>query len=362
MSGLRTCKWLLGAAVAVVALGNGRSALAHGEDKEKADRPSPSTGGSAEGTVGASGATGDAVIGADHPQEESSEGEEKEKGISIGLDMVLGFGDVTIANQSLPGSNGVTPVSSINNSQVSTESFILSGGYELGKVGLGLRLPFALGQLNPDGFQSRGGSAVGNLELSGEYGFNLNEQLKLIGELGVTLPTAQGSEVPDDVSKLATNSSTGLIDQNAYDRFSLNHAAASSRGFEDNALFEPQRFGLIPKIVLRYHTRQGLTIEPYVKLENLMDTSGHADQGYVGELVPALRAAYRVAKHLEPGLRVWGNVPISGGGLKAVGVLEPELRIPFEHVTPMVGVIIPFAGPLTSPEFVGVQAAVAANF
>src|SRR5262249_33832379 len=145
---------------------------------------------------------------------------------------------------------------------------------------------------------------------------------------------AQGDEIPPDLSGATSQS----VDQTAYDRFSLSRAAAAARGYEDNALFEPKRMGFIPKVALAYEMRQ-LHIEPYVKVENLVATSSSLDHGYVGELVPGLRVAYRAHRNFEPALRAWANIGFAGGeeDKKTSFALEPQVLLHFGAFRPYAG-------------------------
>ena len=216
-----------------------------------------------------------------------------------------------------------------------------------------------IGTFSQPGRQSRGTAALGNLELEGEYERHLNHRMKLILALGVALPTAQGDELPEAEVAAKLGQGVGL---NAYDRFAVNHAAAASRGYEENALFEPKRLGIIPKVAFNMKFRK-LTVEPYVKLENLVSTVSVPEHSYIGELILGMWAGYLVHPVLEPGVRVWTNIPIAGNDEGAVGVVEPQLRFHVGSITPIVGGIIPFAGKaLTDPQFGGLRLAIAGKF
>jgi hypothetical protein len=126
---------------------------------------------------------------------------------------------------------------------------------------------------------------------------------------------------------------------------------------EENALYEIDHVGLIPKLALGYH-HGAFHFDPYVKLENLIATKSNAEHSYTGELVFGGTAAYRALPHVEPALRVWANVPLANTDFSAVAAAEPQLRFPFHDITPLVGVLLPFAGPLTNPYEVGVRIAI----
>ncbi len=288
---------------------------------------------------------------------------EEEAGVSVGLDLVLGWGKVPFV---IP-----TPTSSTSAPQVATfsrqdqtpsnvQSFILSAGVELSRhVGIGVRAPLTFATFNPDGAPSRSTAGVGNVELEGEYGGAVAHGLRLVGALGLALPTAQGDEIPDTL----VNAPVGSIDQSQLDHSSMAKAAAYARGYEDNALFEPNRFGIVPKVGLLYRTH-GLSIEPYVKVENLVGTSSALANGYVGELVGALRVGYWIRKQFELAVRGWFNTGFAGGDedKKTSATVEPQIVLRFGPVRPYAGLLLPVAGPPNDNGFIGVRIGVTAGF
>jgi hypothetical protein len=293
---------------------------------------------------------------------EAKEGEGKHEEVGkVGLDLVLGWGKVPFAVLNAP--TGAQPVPSYSyNEKVpsNVQSFILGGGVEVVEnLEVGARLPFTFAGFSPDGSTGRSASSFGNLEVEGEYGARVAQGLRLSGSLGVALPTAQGTELTPDLQNApATN-----VDQSSYDRWSLARAAAAARGYEDNALFEPQRLGIIPKVGLLYRNH-GLSLEPYLKLENLVATSSTLANGYVGELVGGLRVGYWVHKQFEVALRGWVNVGYAGGDedKKTTVAIEPQVVLRFGPVRPYLGVIIPFTGPPGDGGFVGLRLGAAVAF
>jgi hypothetical protein len=287
---------------------------------------------------------------------------------SFGVDFVAGFGQTQTADQIPPGSANINPINKVEADPIATDSFVFSLGYEPVKhLGFGVRFPVITGTVTPplgdamDPNQPRDVSGIGNLELETEYSVDVAKHTALVLSLGLALPTAQGSQVPATTAGLGGTP----FDQTAYDRFTLGYAAAASRGFEENALFFADRFGIIPKLALEYH-EGGVRLEPYVKLENMISTA--PSQGdipkYIGELVIGARAAYRVASWFEPGVRLWTTIVLTPSD-QPVAVVEPELRFHlFRVLTPYIGGIIPFAGPLAhSPsQFGGVRLGAAVAF
>jgi hypothetical protein len=356
---MKVAKSLLCAAAAAAVVASGAKAHAHGE--VDVERPS------AEGHAGAhSGVEAaeeheggpEADEGAEHAGERHHEEEEK---LKAGIDLVLGWGKVPFAAQNLPtsGSPGVTYTRAEDTSS-NVQSFLLGGSYEVAEhVEVGVLLPFTFATFSPDASASRSTTSFGNLEVEGAYGAHLAHGLKLEGALAVALPTAQGDEIPPDLA----NAPATMVDQTAYDRFSLNRAAASARGYEVNSLFEAKRLGLIPKVALAYRMN-ALSLEPFLKLENLIATSSSLENKYVGELVPGLRVAYRVQRMFEVAVRGWFNVGFAGGDedKKTSVAVEPDVLLRFGPFRPYGGVIIPVAGPPSDSKFVGVRLGLVGQF
>ena len=288
-------------------------------------------------------------------------GAEHEARYTLGLDLVLGWGKVPFAFQNLPSPGDPTVTySRTERTESNVQSFILQGSDEVTEhIGVGVRVPFTFAGFSPDGSAARTTTSFGNVELEGEYSMTLGRGLLLAASLGVALPTAQGQPVPVGLSR----QSAAFADESAYDRWSLSRAAAFARGYEDNALFEPQRFGLIPKIAVTYRHR-GLSIEPYVKIENLVGTSTLLDASYVGEVVGALRVGYWVHKQFEVALKGWVNVGYAGTDedKTTAAALEPQLVLRFGPVRPYAGVIVPLAGPPKDADFLGVRLGIVGSF
>jgi hypothetical protein len=367
-----TNKYVLAVACAVVALGAPRLASAQDEKKEE------KSGVSASGSLSLGGASADAKAegkggegekkpegegekkeGAEHG--EGEHGEEAEPRFRAGVDLIFGFGKTNTVSTTLPGTLATVPDSTLGASKISTQSFLFTFGAEVAKgVGVGFRLPYTLGSWTQPGQSSRSTGAVGNLELEGDYELHLNPQMRLIFGLGLALPTAQGSEIPAqeelDADKIAAQQN-----QSSYDKQAVNTAAAASRGFLDNALYETKRFGIIPQVALNY-TVSHVLIDPFVKMENLISSSGSPPHSYIGEVVIGTFLGYEVLKQMDVGARVWANVLFAGDS-GTVAVVEPQLRFHFGNIHPLVSGIIPFAGDaLTNPQFGGIRVGVVARF
>jgi hypothetical protein len=343
----------LGRSLAVLAVGTvgvaaSRGASAHGD--MDVERPSP--GGSSRDA---------ASVEPDAGAPAGTEGEPRSRRAGAGVDLVFGWGNVPFAVQNLPGTGNQTITYSRSDATPSSvQSFVLSGLLEAAAhLTLGVRLPLTFASFSPNGSASRSTTALGNIELEGEFGAALGARVALMGSLGVALPTAQGDALPPGT----TQQSAQLVDESAYDRFSLSRAAASARGHEDDALFEPHRLGLTPKLGLVYRAR-GVSIEPYVKLENLVGTSSALDPAYLGELVSGVRVGYELRDFLEVGLRGWDSLVLVGssGGDTISAAVEPEVLLRSGFVRLLAGVIVPVGGAQWQSGFVGVRLGVSGVF
>jgi len=346
-------KWLAALAMAGLVATGARTARADGDDKGDKGEGDKAGGDKAE----AEGEEGEHSEGGD-----KGEKKHEEKRVVVGVDLVLGFGKVPFAVQNPIGTgpNPQTPTyTATDKTSSNVQSFIFGASAEVAEhLGIGVRVPLTFATFNPDGFPSRSTTAVGNVEFEGEYGIHLGKGLRLTPALGVALPTAPGVELDPALSN-ATN-----VDQAGFDRYSLSKAAAAARGYEDNALFEPHRWGIIPKLALNYRPVHGLSIEPFVKLENLIANENDATPSYVGELVYGLRAGYWIQKQFELALKFWANTTFAGADEDKTtsAALEPQIVLRFGAVRPYAGVIIPVAGPPQQNNFFGIRLGVAAAF
>ncbi|HKU39967.1 MAG TPA: hypothetical protein VJR89_17525 [Polyangiales bacterium] len=272
--------------------------------------------------------------------EESPAHEHEHHPLALGLDFVLGFGGVYgIVDSAEPGNLLLDP----DPIAVNCQSFVVSAGYEIAeRIGVGARLPLTFGTVPrlEDG-TTHGTFALGNVELEGELEIELSETVALELSLGVALPTAQGAE--EGLSE----------DESDIDHLVLNEIAAASRGYEDNALFEVDRLGIIPKVALHLHAGAAL-VEPWLKLENLIATNSELERGYVAELVVGTFAGAELNEHYDLGARVWLSTAFLDE-VETTLVAEPRLRAHYGQVDLLLGGILPFAGELTDPWFGGVR-------
>ncbi len=354
MNTMAFVRGLIGLAAATAVISSAGAARAHGGDEVER---SPREGSAGPGQGGQAGS------------EDGGASASREQ-FTLSVDLVLGWGKAPFAVQNLPttGAQAITyTYSGATPSDV--QSFLFAGSVEVNKhVAIGARLPLSFGTFSPegsspDGAAARSTNSFGNIELDAEYGSRASlsrvSTMRIVGSLGVALPTALGDEIPSDL--VARNASD--VDVNAYDRFSLSRAAAMARGDEDDALFAPKRLGIVPKIALLYQG-PSLRIEPSFKVENLVSTSTSLAAPYIGEIVPAVRLGYRVRGVVELALRAWANVRFAAatGDRQTTAAVEPGMALRLRSVVPYAGVIVPVSGLPYSDSFLGVRLGVGGSF
>jgi hypothetical protein len=270
-----------------------------------------------------------------------------------GVDIVYGFGS---AGQPSEGFD------------LAVASFVVGGAYQVSPtVGLRLRVPFATGKitetsngLNTPFGSGNGGynaAAFGNVEVAGSYTIDLGTRTKLPIELAFTPPTSGGDYFrPSD-------------DQARGRRYRVNSAAQISRGLEDDALFAPHRFGIIPAGRLRFRTAS-MDVGAFLKVPILIRAGGEDARNTFP--LPAQTPEYKlnstvievvaggsfyytvVANKVDLGLRAWATamsaeyidaaLPGATAPDKFQFVLEPQVRASFGPVRPAVGFIWPIGG------------------
>src|SRR5207248_665313 len=132
-----------------------------------------------------------------------------------------------------------------------------------------------------------------------------------------------GKSAPEELDGLPPSQ----IENSAWDKAAINRSASLARGGEDTALFATDRLGFNPKVGAIY-TRGKLRVAGSLKMENLISTSGRNTEKYLGELVPKVRAGYRVVKFVEPALALYAPIAYAGAepGEDKVGfVVEPQV-------------------------------------
>lgn len=267
-----------------------------------------------------------------------------------------------------PGKAGVAgyPLNVFDETKISALSFLIGAEARLAeRFTVGARIPLVLGSLESEAGVAPDESrfAPGNVELEGAYLITKGDHWSMTGTLELALPTAGGTE-PPSANEVASDK-TKEYEYKKYQTFAAVKAASATRGGYESALFEPGNFGIIPKISAKFGFDKW-TIQPTVKLENLISVTKEAEEQYINELVGGLRVSYRVHKHVEPGVHVWGamihektkaNDEVSGNG-----VVEPYVAVPVHPLRFTVGAILPFAGELADEKTIGFRLSAGAEF
>jgi hypothetical protein len=290
-------------------------------------------------------------------KEKEGEGEEKEPDWEVTGDFVVGATTLDVLSEGKAGER-----SAFDSTRVTAYSLLVGVERRLGeRWKVGARIPLIAAHISSrtGDSESRSVALVGNLELEGAYIFAKGEHWEIEGSVEVALPTAGGKEQPS-AHELAEEPELEFKPRSV-DRYAAVRAASFTRGLYSSSLFESGRLGLVPRIsgVVR---AGDLTVVTTVKVENLIDVTGDAEQSYIGEITGGVRGSYKVATHFEPGLHVFINARYTSPAEFDALVLEPYVRFPVGPVIPQVGVLVPVAGDLADDKTFGVRAAVTGEF
>jgi len=296
---------------------------------------------------------------AEAPETSEPKEEEKEPDWEVAGDFVAGATTTDILNEGRPTRIEQPPQNVVDSTRITTFTLVAGVERKFGeRFKLGARIPVIDAELRSRTGASdpRSTTLFGNLELEGAYVLARGKSWDVTGVLELALPTAGGSEGPS--AEQLEAAPTGRFDYRAIDRFAGAHAASATRGAYESALFAPGRVGVVPKITA--HVRAGkLTIAPTVKVENLMDVTGDAENGYVAELVGGVRLSYLVTPYFEPAVHAWTTIAYTETDAFDALVVEPAVRFPLGRITPQLGVILPVAGNVADDKSWGLRLAVA---
>jgi hypothetical protein len=261
----------------------------------------------------------------------------------LGLDVVIGFGEI----RDIRSDSNVT--------KTTVASFVPHFAWRLNETwSLGVMFPVARGSvdgpLDQDEFDV---AALGNLTASVGAKFKLRRNMRLPISVSLALPTAAGDMYPKPE------------DKGSKPQALVNQAAASARGWEEQAPFAPNRFGFVPSVGYTYDTRV-LHFAANTKFELMVRTGGEespsADQGLIaGTTYNWVTGASFFYDFLDgmvsPGLRTWlavTKLPISTPSTDYSGaqfVIEPDVNstIPINQkmaVRAGIGFVVPLGGSL----------------
>jgi hypothetical protein len=270
-------------------------------------------------------------------------------------DVLVGFGSAPLPGTGADLTTGKT-----------TSGTIMAGGYyDLSpEFTLGARLPWTVGsQRQPDGSTATV-TALGALELMGEYRVSLSRFTLLPISFGLGLPTAQGGY--------------DYLDKAGWQRTQLNAVADAAAGYRDGELFGPHRMPLIVGVGVDYQ-RKALSLRAATKI-----VAGIKVGGALGN-VPDPNSTYElktlalrnvtsagISYEFLPRPRVFGafDTWIVYNAINAVEftshmgatpptrfqfVFEPRVGAHFGNVSPAVGYIFPIGGRLADAGTSGLE-------
>ena len=297
---------------------------------------------------------------------EGAEKEEPEPPWEFSADVVGGATTTDAITAGRPARIELPPLNVFDSTRVSAYTFLFGIERHLGeRFAVGARMPFIAADLSSRTgvIEDRSVALAGNLELEGSFVIARGRNWNLVAALGVALPTGGGKEPPTAAEVAADPAKR--FEYRRHDLFAAAHAASATLGSYDSALFEPGNLGIVPQISANFRFSE-LTITPTLKVENLIDVTGDANETYINEIVGGVRAGFRVTRAFEPGVHVWfrdlHEQTHSDSSSSAVGVVEPYLRFHLGAFKPAVSVILPFAGDLADSKTFGVRAGFVAEF
>ncbi len=306
-------------------------------DEKKDDKKADDKGASASASFGTSGAE----ASAEGP--EGDKKEEEEGKIELSADAVVGFGRVPALNPSLPVTLGTQFASSLDDTKVTSDSYIFGVGYWLSpNLRLRARLPLAHASYRPGGLpkSDRGSTALGNVDLAVTYEKPLSKSFKISPGLVLGLPTAGGTELPtgEEVAK----NPLGPYDQNTYDRFSDLRSAAAARGLDEGHLWASNRLAVVPEIEAEWESGK-LSLEPWFRFDNLFSTSSTNKETWVADFVLGAKLGYEVTDWMNLALKAWGSYSLKKEGRddNVLVNVEPQVAFNLGPIHPYAGLIVP---------------------
>jgi hypothetical protein len=276
-----------------------------------------------------------------------------EKPSNAGLDLVYGFGKFVGSDPNAGLQNAPT--------EASVVSILVGATYDLKRWGIRLRVPLVTGKITEPGVDAYNSAALGNIEVAIRRIWTPNTHTKLPVELALTAPTAGGDlfAPPSDLAR--------------EHRFQANSAAQVARGMEEDALFAPHRFGMVPAASLQYQ-RGAILASGFAKIP-IMIRAGGEDPRAPAPGQPVLAkinsvvvegvfgGSFRYALlhgRVDVGARAWlayiasefidTNLDNATKPTKLQVVLEPSVRGAFGRVRAGLGFIWPVGGRLGSEQ------------
>lgn len=273
----------------------------------------------------------------------TEEHEEHEPRFDIGIDAVIGWGDVPALNFGLPASLDRGTPSSIDRTKVEVDSYIVGAGFRFAdNLRAFVHLPVVHATLNPDNglHDERSISNIGNVEIGAGMTAPEDAKIAFLPKLALALPTSSGKGFPP-VEEVKRNP-TGDYERPARDYYSSLLAANASRGYEESALFASKHWGITPSLEVRMHAGPA-EITPFAAVAILIAATDKAEKRVAGDVVAGVEGAVPVAPFVDLALRAFVNVPFDKEERSDsyLGVLEPQVRFHLGPLSPYAGFLIP---------------------
>ena len=260
-----------------------------------------------------------------------------------GLDLVLGSGD-------------------IGTSSFSTRSLLLGGAYRNTDSTFALRIPFTSATVDSPALGSSTQSVFGNLELSAARLVSSGDHVQVPLQLAVVFPIGSGDPWGNDAAVRYAE---------------VQQSAAWSRGADDNPLYLPKHFSVVPSLAIEIENTK-IELQARQTLEVVLRAGALKPPAYVtsnmvglGSLTSLSGFANVVQDRAWFGLRAWlhhdlrPSYEIDRPGespSRSQLAFEPQARGKLGHVVAAIGYILPVGGELGDASVHGIRLAASARF
>jgi len=275
--------------------------------------------------------------------------------VGVFANVLVGFGRAPMPGTGADRTTGKT----------TSGTFMAGGYYDLSpEFTLGARVPFTVGsQRQPDGGNETI-TALGTLELMGEYRVPVSRFTLLPISFGLGVPTAQGGY--------------DTLDTSGIQRTALNAMADAASGYRDGELFGPHRLPVIVGAGIDYQ-RKALSLRAWTKFVAGIKVGGElANVDDTNSTYELKALTFRnvtgggVSYDFLPRPKVFGALDawVAYNGINAVEftskmgatpptrfqfVFEPRIGARFGKISPSIGYIFPIGGRLADASTSGLE-------
>jgi hypothetical protein len=269
----------------------------------------------------------------------------------VAIDWVTSVVHVPITTVAPAATPGGASTRKVEDARVVVRNFAASASYRFARHWtVGLMVPWTSSTITVGDTTTRSTTSFGNAELTLWFDHAPFAYTTLAYGLGFSGASAQGDTTEPETQKSS-------------DKEATNRAVTASGGRLENARYSPGHYAVILTIALAYH-RRGWQLEPYLRIEDLRDTSAEAEQRDLFNNELGVRIAHAFGR-FDLGVRAfvdWVPARSTTTDRKASATVEPEVRAHFGPLTVLAGVIVPVTRPETGPRIVAFELALILRF